>query len=268
MDKENLKTFNLCEVHQLYLKMMVEYHEYCQENNLQYYMEGGTLLGAVRENGFIPWDDDVDFVMPRPDYEKFIKCYNGQLKIKAFQLDKSFRFPYMKILLKDNDLIRVCDERYKIDGCLQLALDVYPIDGVGNNENKIRNRFNKIKLLRKMCYLNLTSSKSSNLIKNIFLILIRAMPSTFLMRLQVRFMSSVKFETSSFVTRWRLPCGRYDFYKKDVFGKGVKLNFEGNEFIAPTNYDEILSTIYGDYMKPRRENLGLRHDLYNQSIKI
>lgn len=88
-----MKTYTIREVQVLYLGMIQRYAEYCQQKDLTFFMAGGTLLGAVREQGFIPWDDDVDFAMPRPDYEKFIREYKGELILNVVGKTAAYNLP-------------------------------------------------------------------------------------------------------------------------------------------------------------------------------
>lgn len=72
-----MKPITTHELRKIQIEILKSIHNYCQENNLRYSLAYGTLLGAVRHKGFIPWDDDIDIMMPRPDYEQFLKGYRG-----------------------------------------------------------------------------------------------------------------------------------------------------------------------------------------------
>lgn len=259
--------FTLKEVHDIYLNMMSVFATYCDKNGLKYFMAGGTLLGAVREGGFIPWDDDVDFAMPRPDYEKFMKTYDGELLVKSFQNDASFRFPYMKILHPKHRIIHVKDEALEVDADLVIAFDVYPIDGLGNDRKKAESHYKRVGSLRRLTYLNMTNDKSPNELKQFGLYLVRLLPTRLLMKMQINKMAQFDFEKSTYCTRWRMSKDKADIYHVCDLIPGINLAFESLSLPAPNAFDHILRLVYGDYKEPIRENQGLRHDAHLNLIQ-
>ena len=124
------------ELQETELEILKAFHRFCEEHHLRYYLSGGTLLGAIRHKGFIPWDDDIDLCMPRPDYMKLVEI------LKDGQLDQ-YRYLNTRYLDKDcpSSMIRVCDNRTELDfteyripyqiGCW---IDVFPLDGLEDDE--------------------------------------------------------------------------------------------------------------------------------------
>ena len=254
------------QLQEIFLGMMEEFHRFCEENQLKYYMVGGTLLGAVREKGFIPWDDDVDFAMPRPDYERFIKEYNGGMRLRCMQNDKTHLFPYIKLFHEELSVVGIEDEQYNVHGSVFVTFDIYPIDGVGSNREIGAKHVRKISQKKHILYLNLTRDKSKNKIKNLVLWGIRRIPSSFLLRRIDRAMQAFSYRESEYLTRWREGTPEVNILKRSVFGEPVLLAFEEHSFFAPQNYDEYLTCVYGDYMERKRVNDGLRHDTSNHEF--
>ena len=114
------------------LSMLDTFHKICIENNLSYYVVGGTALGAIRHKGFIPWDDDIDVGMPRDDYEKF-KNLAKTLYLSEYEFEfsgkKDFTYTYGKMYDTTTTLIE--NNRYRI--CRGIFIDIFPIDGLGND---------------------------------------------------------------------------------------------------------------------------------------
>lgn len=256
--------YTLEEVHELLLIMMQEFHDFCLKNKLTYYMVGGTLLGAIREKGFIPWDDDVDFAMPRDDYERFIQIYDG--KLKCYKNDKKFFFPYTKLFHSDTPIISVFDCQYGVAGQMFLKFDIYPLDGVGTTLEQAGKVVKKIEFLKKLLYVNQTHDLSRNILKRCITKGLRMLPTSVLVCLLDKSMQRFTYEESTLITRWRMPDMINNVVKKDVFGVPELVEFETLRLFAPEQSDIYLKRVYGDYMTREREDLGLRHDVDRNSI--
>ena len=248
------------QLQEIFLGMMEEFHRFCVENQLKYYMVGGTLLGAVREKGFIPWDDDVDFAMPRPDYERFIKEYRGGMRLKCMQNDKTHLFPYIKLFHEELSVVGIEDEQYDIHSKVFVKFDIYPIDGVGCDKSKALALMKRVRQRKQLLYLNLTREKATGALKNIVLWGIRRIPSRIILRGIERKMKTHSYEKSTFLTRWREGGITANLVNRSVFGEPVLLPFEDHSFFAPQEYDVYLTHVYGNYMERKRMDSGLRHD--------
>jgi lipopolysaccharide cholinephosphotransferase len=138
--------------HRILLDLLVEFNDFCVKNNLKYYIIGGTLLGAVRHKGFIPWDIDADVAMPRDDYEKMLQIIKDQFPkeyfIQNIETEKHFHTPKTKILVlgaKKND-----PNRYVLSTETGLNLDIFPLDKAPMQDKERRNQRKKLLLFKKL----------------------------------------------------------------------------------------------------------------------
>ena len=240
--------------------------EYCRAHNLTYYLSGGTLLGAVRHQGFIPWDDDIDIVMPRPDYKKLLEISGGVLskdhRIVSFEKDANCcRLYYRVVDIHTGYQDKYYSKKYESS----MGIDVFPIDGVPENEEERRKYFEEIKSLRqKFIYSVSAPFKGTSLVKAIL--------KTFIM-LPYKIMGAqhyykkindlvlkYPFDASDIVA---LTVGYYnskEVLKKQQYGTPIPLMFEGKMYSAPADYKQYLENLYGDYMKlPNKEQQVSHH---------
>ena len=134
------------------LKILLEVDIFCKEHNIRYYLVGGTLLGAIRHRGFIPWDDDIDICMPRPDYERFIRTFSSDKGLMVLnKYWNNFTFPYSKVINQRY----ICDLTYdNSTGNRYIWIDVFPIDGLPHELDTVRAIYRKEDYYRKVLMLN------------------------------------------------------------------------------------------------------------------
>lgn len=238
----------LKKIHEEILEIMDMFHDVCAKNNLQYYLIGGTLLGAVRHKGFIPWDDDLDVVMPRTDYERLIN--DRQLILpdgyELFCLEN--RNDYYKVfakVVKKGTLFReeLIDDNQANWG---IYIDIFPIDDISGYSAKIDRRKGFIKKLQYAMFVNIYGS--SNVFKSI---IYKSVPIG-LMKHTVR---KITHKESQKLTDFYTNYGSQYSAKKQTmpkawFGSGTLLDFEGKKYIAPAEYLKVLNSIFGEkYME-------------------
>jgi lipopolysaccharide cholinephosphotransferase len=253
------------------LKILEEFINVCRNLNLNYFVIGGTLLGAVRHNGFIPWDDDIDIGMPRNDYEVFImagqKHLNNKYFIQTVNTDSEYLNGFAKLRDCDTTLIETSAKNRKINH--GVYIDIFPLDGIP---------FSKLERKVKKTLITIYQTKLSSFYykKGIA----EANLKSFIIEGLSKFITSDKtsydiltkireialkdnFEESLIVGNYFGAWGEKEFFSKDVYGKGTTLRFEHLEVKAPEKYDQYLKQVYGDYMRlPPIEKQKSHHDIY------
>lgn len=239
--------------------------DFCEEHNLRYFLGYGTLLGAVRHKGFIPWDDDVDIIMPKDDYLKLIDIFNKEKKE-----DHLFLVDPMSDLAR-HTFVKIIDQRtVKIEGSIEylhgnlgVDIDVFPVDGVPEDEEEYRKWYKKLYMLYRMCVWDVIDWKTTTSKK-----LKLALPfiKPFLNRKKLlakaeKLHSLYPYNNSVMVDEVSsiFNLAKHKLYKVD-FDEYEYSDFEDRKFRIPKAYDKILTSTYGDYMTPPpKENRTTHH---------
>lgn len=238
------------EIHRVLLKILVDFDRICREHNLTYYMVGGTLLGAVRHYGFIPWDDDIDIGMPRPDYERFIKLSQAEFPnyLQVWNRHKRpgyYMFNFSKLVNTETSMIPIENPDYTIG----LFLDIFPIDGSSNYSlfRKVQIQLIRFfQVLRSYKYLSRLYKQKS--LKSFFMKSLASIFSGCIHSILDKLVTSYNYSTSIYAGNLLGVYGIKEILPKTVFGEPVELVFEGHLFYAPCKYDLWLKHVYGDYM--------------------
>lgn len=244
------------------LKILIHY---LKEHNIKYYIWGGTFLGAVRHKGFIPWDDDIDIAIPRPEYNKLIEI----IKKEGLEIDKNIQFAGFEVGDLDYPFIKVINKNIMIKDMMQwdkhLWVDVFPLDGVPN-KHKIYYKIRKIKKhiynLYRYKFNNFPMNKN-NLLEKIKLILFKFIDTKNYNR-QIKkyidYCSKYKYDSSEYICD-NVWCGNIGYsLKKDKIEESEEYDFEGLKVNGFKNYDYILKEFYGDYMKLPPEDKRITHE--------
>ena len=261
------------EIKKIELDILIEFDKYCRKHNLTYFLCYGTLLGAVRHKGFIPWDDDIDVFMPRMDYERFLdetgyNPINEKLLTVSYKKTKRKNYnPFTKIVNKETVAYESWAAKKECSG---IWIDVFALDGFSDNIN-IDYKLNKKRLFwRKVLFFSKSNFiTSTNIVKRILKILIKPFTSFALKRIACRKIDKLaqrySFENSSYVGCCQWGYGIKERLDKSVFNP-IEIEFEGYHFFAPRNYDEYLKALYGNYMELPPEDKRISHSI--QAWKI
>jgi len=246
-----MKRLTLDEVKRIKLHILVEVADFCNRHHIKYWLDWGTLLGAIRHKGFIPWDDDIDISMLREDYDRFIAEFassTGYYKLCCPENDDDAYTAFAKVadLRTVNQITTISTQRR------HLNIDVFCYDTcpeIGYEE--LFERRDYYQNIFKFNNLTPRSKYYSN--KRILLNYIRYFPSVihsnhWLLMQIVKNAKSCASETSGLVAHF-LGVGR-KLYEKRSFDKTIQVDFEGLKFAAPEDYDRHLTITYGDYMTP------------------
>ena len=227
------------------LSVLDDFTRLCARHRLRYYLAYGTLLGAVRHGGFIPWDDDVDVAMPREDYRRLAALVPSELgdrlMLQSHETDADFPYVFSKLVIRASTVRQAKDDDISFQR--KIGIDVFALDGVPNS--KLARVF-RAALLR-LLYVRLRARRRWHGRKRLLGWLLWFVP--------VRLLSSIyaataRIWTTSRTTIWICPPYRgRDTFPGEWFAGGALVDFEGRQLMAPLRWSEYLARVYGDYMK-------------------
>ena len=223
------------------LEMLIGIDKFCRANNIRYTLAYGTLIGAIRHKGFIPWDDDVDIMMPLPDMLRFKEIFKSKTMCYC-DVDTSDKYPYA--------FSRIADTRtYSKDGMKSIGygicIDLYPVLGLPKSIDGINNFFNEAGKL---------------LSRRLKMIGLRRKVLQYLPLSNIPFFSKIMKHYRDFLFQYPYEGTKYYFtnggelemrnvHDFDLFEEMIEVEFEGIKFMGIKKYDEYLRKFYGDYMQ-------------------
>lgn len=260
-----MKKMSLDEMRVCLLDILSDIDAFCKANNITYYLTGGTLLGAVRHKGFIPWDDDIDISMPRESYERFLKEYHrkdGVYKVISIDSNPNYYLQFAKVY----DTRTILVERVNNPVRIGVYVDIFPFDNAGNDIEKAKNLNHKIKPYRDLLSAMLLSyHKNRTWYRNLICKIVSCFPINrkWIIRKINRLAQTYNNITDSkYIAMYvMMSYGDKEIMESDWYKSVEKLEFEGRYFNAPSDYALILKHFYGDYLKlPPIEKRVSRHD--------
>ena len=257
------------EVRRSQMEMLDLLADFCDKHGLTYYLSGGTLLGAVRHRGFIPWDDDIDVNMPRPDADRLIELTGGVLNDHVEVAAPFGPVPHAV------GYLRVYDKRYVLrsasrDGrafyYMNLFVDIFPIEGLPTDMKRVRRHYrvaSTLIYLRKLAFFQGVPGKRglNRTLRLIARPFAKLMGVDFWNRLLLRTALKYRYDACEYVGVVTSNFHTVEEYiRREDYGTPVRVEFEGKQYNAPANAHRYLENLYGDYMQlPPPEKRGQHH---------
>lgn len=256
------------EIQEYGAKIISNIDEYCRKNELSYFMAGGTVLGAVRHKGFIPWDDDVDLMMPRPDYEKFIRDFkDDRYIVSSCEYDSDYNTPFARVWDSKTELRFLTSE----DKTIGVFVDIFPIDGYPDNSYiaklhmyRLKYRRFKINAANRKAFL---PGEKYTFLKKLVKCLWRKSGNYYSRQLNL-LAKKYSYDDCRYVG---VTTTTVHIFKernpKKLYEKTVYLDFEGMKLPAPIGYKRYLQKLYGDYMKLPPEDKRISEHSFTARLK-
>ena len=257
-----MKEIYLEELKSVQLAMLQDVAAFCDEHNITYFLAFGTLIGAIRHKGYIPWDDDIDIAMPRPDYDRFISSFNDKesiYKVVSMENDNHYGLAFAKV----HDTRTVLHEtQYKRD-VYGVYIDVFPIVGV-----KDKKQIKRLRAVNLMLHTKKANFKERTLSKKI----INFFGKILLLPFSVHYIVTVidrmarKYPFGSTPSAGNIcdtVVGERAMIETSAFEGVLMQEFEGREYKIPIGYDKWLRKIYGDYMQLPPVEKRINHHIFD-----
>lgn len=269
-----MEHYNLKKLQEVELDILHVVTELLLENGINYYLMDGTLLGAIRHKGFIPWDDDVDIAISRTDFDRFLEIAQKQLRhpycVKNYRINSDYEKLVTRVI---NEKVILYHNSYSNGEQAQPAwIDIFPLDGMPNN--KVLFELHKYHFLwTRLLYHYSCFETGVNLSR-----MDRSKVQKFFIWLGKTFKLGRKLNTYNLLDRMENELKKYSYeqsnrvvnayssymfketYQKEWFSNCIKQPFEKFEMLVPVDYDKILTHLYGDYMTPP-ENPDVKHNI-------
>lgn len=261
-----MKKIDIVRMKNIQMEILYDIHTFCLKNNIQYSLSGGTLLGAIRHKGYIPWDDDIDLMMPRPDYNRFLQLYTS---------------PINKII--DCSTSEVCEEMfakvyrkgtYMVDkntgACIYgVNVDIFPVEATPslNIEQYVQEILDKkAELPRILPFYKVVNRHKMWWMLKYYLKRVRYWNFTPILKAKARlndYIATYNYNQAEYVGAFLGSNGLKELLPKSDFSTSENVWFEGKEFCAIAGYKNYLSSLYGDYMQLPPVEKRISHHPYD-----
>lgn len=257
----------LSELKDIELEVMKKIHLFCVENDIHYFLCFGTLIGAIRHKGFIPWDDDIDIYMDRNNYEKFLTLFSKECKkmglAYANHLTQTYYGRNITKVFDSNTILT--EPQYISDDPIGVFVDVWPLDGTPNSFIVRKIYLIRAFVLKKMILASSMKNDSKySFFRRLSIGICQLFNSKKLVIKMEKMAKKYSYELSKNVFSY---AGQDALYKKEYFSEAIEGSFEGEPFFIPKEYDKILKLEFGNYMELPPENERIPHHIINTFYK-
>lgn len=264
-DISKLKPCTLEEIQQVMLDMLIDIAKLCDKHNISYWLSDGTLLGAVRHKGFIPWDDDIDIAMPYYDYKKFMEVAITELSPKYFvqNYETDVNYDNVVVLTKIRDKKTIFIEEYDVNYFQGAFIDIFVMNKYKSNDNlyKLKKEFFRLRSASKM---NIYEFESFNkrMSKKILGFIFAFLSKKDVIKKGVIADENHKQEGDTYSYSFSTPMSiKYSFHEDDIFPL-KKLKFQNHLFSVPNNAEKLLEIYYGNYKELPPEDKRITHSKF------
>lgn len=248
------------------LEMLDILDKVCKKYNITYFADSGTLIGAIRHKGYIPWDDDIDIVMKRADYNKFLTIASKEFKfpflVQTVYSDNGYFRTHAQIRNSNTTAILKCEEKYNYKFNQGIFIDIFPLDEIPDNNIKLKIQLFRLKVLKFIMYFGYQKfdADMSNILKFIIKytyiipiickLIVKVFGFKNIFKKYEKIASKYNGKRNNRISYIAYSLGKEKhIWKKEWFSKTKRVKFENQMIDIPIGYDERLKKEYGDYMK-------------------
>ncbi len=248
------------ELKQIQLGILDKVHDFCEKNGITYFLSSGTLIGAVRHKGYIPWDDDLDLYMPRADYDKFIKLFSANspenTKLLSLETDKKYQYPFAKVIDDRTEMVEsLFGENFKIG----VYIDIFPLECVPEGMRRFIFWFLRASFLslllgvsravsaNKWTWVSREPSAKKRVLKTLIYPVFRVIGHRFFLSRYDSFVRNHQGE-GKYVYNMSGGIGIHGCFRGRAVRESVDIEFEGKKYKTMVGFNEYLFVTYGDFM--------------------
>ncbi len=249
-------------LHLVQLEMIDEIDRLCNKYDISYWLDSGSALGAIRHEGFIPWDDDVDIGMPRADYNRFVAIAKKEMSADYVVQDNDVEPRYNNFHIKVRKINTIFPQTYNSEYKYRgIQLDVFPFDYVPDDSKKTIRQCKRIQKYRKFCDRACWMGVLQNPIKRLAQRVIKIVPTSVYRSIFERLCQKYNDTPTGYLTShtYRMQREKIRIFKTDDMVPTKRVKFEDREYCIMNNPDEYLKTMYGDYMSLPPEEKRVYH---------